>query len=185
MEAIESHYLTTKNKNQMEAVLLYLAHIFTLNKFKVLCSFLVYILAAWVGGFDLVFIAAFSLAFTDYALWFLWGWKNNKLDKQKMKDGVWKFPLYYIAVFSGYKLDEMLPGFMQGVWPVHNFIVVYIGLMEFLSVSKWLMRFNVPLPRKLIEKLENYRDDMNGCRRKEDHCPPEAILEAIPVTEEK
>lgn len=60
------------------------------------------------------------------------------------------------------KIDELLPGFLTSYGPVHNFISIYIGIIEFLSVAKWLMRFEVPLPGKLIKKLEKYKDDMNG-----------------------
>lgn len=52
----------------MEAVLFYLTHLFTINKFKAFWTFVVYLLAAGVGGFDIVFVAALSLTVTDYVL---------------------------------------------------------------------------------------------------------------------
>lgn len=173
------YFYIIKKQKPMEAVLFYLTHLFTINKFKAFWTFVVYLLAAGVGGFDIVFVAALSLTVTDYVLWFLWGWKNNKLNKQKMKDGIWRFPLYYIAVFSGFKLDEMLPVAIQWIGPIHNVIIIYLGLIEFLSVAKWLIRFDVKLPAKLIQELENYRDEMDGHKRETD-----IVTEIIPIEPE-
>ncbi len=146
----------------MEAITYYLTQMFAWNKLKAFCTFVLYILAAWVGWFDVVFVAMISLAMVDYVLGFAYWYSTNNISWSKLKRGIWKFPLYYLAIFSGYKLDEMLPMFLQEFGPVHHFIAIYLWVIEFLSIAKWLMRFEVKLPAKLIQKLEKYRDDMNG-----------------------
>lgn len=62
------YFYSLKKQKPMEAMLFYITHLFTINKFKAFWSFVVYLLAAGVGGFDIVFVAALSLTVTDYVL---------------------------------------------------------------------------------------------------------------------
>ncbi len=145
----------------MDAILYYLSHSLAINKINAFCTFVVYTLAAGIGWFTTTFVAMISLTILDYILWFSFALYNKELNWKKLSKGIFKFPLYYVAIYAGFKLDELLPGFLQVYGPVHNFMVIYIGVVEFLSVSKWLMILWVPLPGKLLKLLERYKDDMN------------------------
>ena len=92
---------------------------------------------------------------------FVRAWKKNKISQRKLKDGIGKFIFYGIAIVAGNLMDIVFFHKSGVTIGFRNFFAVYFSLNEMLSVCKHLIFFGVKIPNRVIDKLENYRDDLN------------------------
>lgn len=65
-----------------------------------------------------------------------------------------------MVVIVGNLLDILFFHKSQVDYGWRNACIVYLGVNEALSVCKHLINFGVPLPEKMIQKLESYKADM-------------------------
>lgn len=80
-----------------------------------------------------------------------------------------KFLTFGITIIVGNLLDIVFFHKTNVDYGWRNAFIVYLSVNEALSVCKHLINFNVPLPKKLIRKLESFKDDMDYGKRKDDH----------------
>lgn len=125
----------------------------------------------WVDNSIYALLVAITL---DYILGFSYAWKINTVRASKMKEGVFKYILYGIAIIIGNMLDlTIFKSSVEYWW--HNLIIIYLCVNEALSIFKHLANFWVKLPYQLISKLEAYRDELNFWRRASDSIKWEVL----------
>lgn len=169
MDNVNVRKLLAKTKQNMDLVLHYIGQILTAKGIKAFLSLVALGLSWLVGWIDQVGVALFALVCSDYLLWFLHAWKNDKISKKKLRSWVGKFLTYWLTIIVGNLLDIVFFHKTQVDYGWRNAFIVYLSINEALSVCKHLINFGVRLPEKLLKKLENYRDDIDYGRRSEDH----------------
>ena len=114
----------------------------------------------WVGGRDRMLEGLFYLLCLDFALGFAHGWKLGRLSKAKFLGGLAKFLLYFLALLCTALLDTVINAKMESLWhaPFRDFLIIYFCVNEALSILKHLHFFGVPLPKRLMDRLTDYRD---------------------------
>lgn len=150
----------------METLLYYLNQTLDYKYLKIILTSFVSWITWLIGGYDVPIQTLLVLVTCDYILWFAYAWKTNNIKAKKMKEGVWKYLLYTIAIIMGNMLDLSIFKYSPEFgW--HSLIVIYLCVNEAISISKHLANFNVKLPIKLIAKLESYRDEFDLPERRE------------------
>lgn len=147
----------------MELFLYYIWQLLSMKKLKVLLTFIIAWLSWLVWWFDAPIWALLVLIITDYVMGFICAWRAWKIDKKKMKDWIWKFILYCVAVFTGNMLDVSIWN-TKGIVSFHDTIAIYLIVNEALSILKHLSKCGVKLPTLLISKLEEYKETMEDQR---------------------
>lgn len=114
----------------------------------------------WIGGWDRLANGLFLLMCLDFALGFARGWVDGCLSARKFRRGLAKFFLYAAAVFTAVTLDGVLNVKAEAFFhiDIRSLMVMYLAINETLSILGHLRAFGVPLPQRLIRRLEDYRD---------------------------
>lgn len=119
-----------------------------------------------IGGFGEMLLALFVLYLIDFALGFYSAWINKSISREKIHSGLRKIPLYALVIISAQQLDNIITinvptmPFLGG--GVRGFIIAYAGVTEMLSVCTHLHGLGMRLPLFLVERLNCYRDKMDG-----------------------
>ncbi|WP_285906786.1 phage holin family protein [Pseudodesulfovibrio pelocollis] len=112
-----------------------------------------------VGGFDLPFKALVVLFLGDYLLGFGRAVYHRCISLERMRRGAVKFLLYTVAVMMAHMLDLASEGLIPWVSnPVRDFMVCYLAVCEFLSVSVHLAAEGVRMPHWLLSRIQRFRD---------------------------
>lgn len=146
----------------MEAILTYAAHTFTINKAKAILSILLSWASFLVWGINAMIQALYLLLILDFILWFsIAFFIKHDLSKKKFQLWLTKFILYWVALIV-FNLTDILVWHVEifGVW-IREIWVSYLWIGEALSCLRHLGDLWVPIPKKLIQKLENYRDNLD------------------------
>lgn len=94
-----------------------------------------------------------ALVFID-GLTGIWAaWKRRELRQSDLIRTVPKLIRYLIFIIAGNFLSQLIP-FNIGVV---NVIIVFVGATEFLSVARNLNKLGMPLPKNIIERVEDLR----------------------------
>jgi phage-related holin len=117
-------------------------------------------LFGWMlGGIDLPFKALMLLFAADYALGFTLALRGRCLSLTKIKGGVYKFILYAVAVMVANFLDLASGGAIPWLdHPARDFMICYLAVCEFLSVSVHLAALGVRMPVWLLSRVQRFRD---------------------------
>jgi len=162
--------LLPHNQNyKMDAILFYFGQILTAKGIKAFLSAIILGVSWLIGTIDQVGMALFALVGSDFILGFANAWKTDTLSGVKFRHGISKFLTFWMTIIVGNLLDIIFFHKTNVDFGWRNGFIVYLGVNEALSVCKHLIVLKVPLPEKLIQKLENYKSEMNYGKRKEDH----------------
>ncbi|MGE4193082.1 MAG: phage holin family protein [Pseudodesulfovibrio sp.] len=116
-------------------------------------------LFGWLlGGFDLPFKALLALFVADYLLGLGRAIYHKRISFDRMRKGIVKFLLYVVAVMAANLLDIASKGGIP--WfddPARDFMVCYLAVCEFLSVSVHLAAEGVRMPQWLLSRIERFR----------------------------
>jgi len=120
------------------------------------CAFLTGLL----GGWDRLANGLFLLVCLDFVLGFSRGWRDGCLSRAKLLRGLAKFFLYAAAILAAATLDDVLNARAEVILHIdfRALMVMYLAITETLSILGHLDAFGVKLPKKLIRRLEAYRD---------------------------
>lgn len=144
----------------LEYISFYVHQIFSHASLKLVCSGF---LLAWeyaIGGFDLVVRWLLILLILDFTMGFSAAFRDHTLSRTRMMGWLYKMIVYFVGVAMGYWTDIIIFHMTIEFW-FKNFIVVYLGINESLSIIRHMATFNVKIPLRLIDRLENYRDNMS------------------------
>lgn len=126
--------------------------------FKSCTAFCLGVLGWLLGGFDLPFKALVALFLADYLLGFGRACYHKRISFTRMRHGILKFLLYIVAVAAANMLDIASKGAVP--WfddPARDFMVCYLAVCEFLSVSVHLAAEGVRMPEWLVSRIERFR----------------------------
>ena len=127
--------------------------------FKTGCAALLGTFGWLLGGIDLPFKALMLLFAADYVLGFVRALRDSRLSLTKIKMGVYKFILYAVAVMVAHFLDlasdEAIPWLDN---PARDFMICYLAVCEFLSVSVHLAALGIRMPLWLLSRVQRFRD---------------------------
>lgn len=140
----------------------FLCPLFDQFSFKACGSAVIGIVSWLLGGIDLPFKALVILFLADYLLGFSCAWKLQTINSRKLWRGVGKFILYVAAIMTANMLDLAVDGLIPWLKnPVRDFMICYLALNEFLSVSEHLAQLGMRMPPWLLSRLKAYRDQIN------------------------
>lgn len=143
-----------------EFISLYVHQIFSHLYVKLIFSWFMLIAEYAIGWFDLVVKWLLILLILDFTMWFSVAFRDHRLSRTRMMGWLYKMIVYFVGVAMWYWTDIIIFHSTVEFW-FKNFIVVYLGINESLSIIRHMATFNVKIPLKLIERLENYRDNLN------------------------
>ena len=124
------------------------------------CASCAFGIVGWLlGGFDLPFKALALLYGADFLLGFIRAGKGKCISLTKIRGGAYKFLLYGLAVMVAHWLDMAVDGFIP--WldnPVRDFMICYLSVCEFLSVSVHLAALGIRMPAWILIRVTRFRD---------------------------
>ena len=142
----------------LESIMYYVFQLFSLKWIKLCLSFLFVSTTTFIGGLDKTVYALIVLMLIDFLLGLFQACRDNKCSASRLKEWLYKFILYGIAMIVWHFTDIIV--FHDTIeYGFQNFIIVYLGVNEALSVIKHLTHYGVKFPAKLIESLEKFRDN--------------------------
>jgi toxin secretion/phage lysis holin len=127
--------------------------------FKSCCATLLGVFGWMLGGIDLPFRALMLLAAADYGLGFFRAFREHRLSFAKIKKGIHKFILYVVTVMAANLFDMASGGAIP--WldnPARDFMICYLAVCEFLSVSVHLSALGIRMPLWLLSRVERFRN---------------------------
>jgi len=119
------------------------------------------VVCGWIGGWDRLVSGLLLLVCMDFILGFARGWATDCISRIKIRRGLAKFFLYAAAILAASTLDGVLNAKAEAFFFHIDFravMVMYLSINETLSILGHLRAFGVPLPKKLIQRLKDYRD---------------------------
>lgn len=143
-----------------EWIIAALTKVFSFAGLKALITIVVVYIEYMLGGFDLVMRWLLMLMILDFVMGFSNAARRHELSRGKMAAGIYKFILYGITIMTGHWTDIIV--FHQEVefW-LQNVFIVYLWLTEALSILKHASDLWVPIPKRIIVRLESYRDKID------------------------
>ena len=144
----------------MEAILVYLANTFLFTKTKAIFLFILWFFWIMIWWFDAMKQALFILLMIDFVLWFIIAWKTSTLSKKRIQLWMIKIVSYCMTlIVLNYTSIAIWWLNINWFWLV-EFWVSYLAINEWLSALRHLSKLWVPIPQGLIDKLENYKDNL-------------------------
>lgn len=139
----------------------YILDTFTITKIKIFLSMIFSCFCVVIWWYDKVIEAMYVLLILDFILWFIYAWRNNNISKRKMELWIAKIITYSITlIVINYADIATMSANVYWVW-IREFWVWYLAVNEALSCLKHLWNLWVPIPKRIIKKLENYRDNLS------------------------
>ncbi len=124
-------------------------------------SYLAMIYTSWisltiylVGGFDTLFRALLVMMALDYITGLIKGYKNKNINSKSAYKGFWKKIVILIIVVGATQMDLILKDV-----GVRTLVLMFYVATEFLSIIENASVLGVPIPDKLKNALEQYRDN--------------------------
>lgn len=117
-----------------------------------------------VGHPDSAAIWLCYLLIMDLALGLAKAWRQENIQKEKLKRGAFKFFRYWIAVSVFVMADNALKkAFPELPVSIRDTFIAYLAINEAFSCVEKLAFFGMPVPEPFLRRLRNYRDDcLNG-----------------------
>lgn len=84
-------------------------------------------------------------------------WKNNEISSTKMRDGLGKKCAELVYIIIG-----VLANFAFGVGAVMYFLIIYVCYMELVSLAENCAKLGFPMPKTLVKKLNNNKENEEG-----------------------
>lgn len=137
----------------MEVITFYLNQLFAAKAIKAVLAFIWMSFSYLIWGVTPAIIACVLLVVMDFILWFTLACYRGEFRMTKLRQWLMKFILYWIALIVWHLLDVLIFHSDIEFW-AQNFIVLYLGITEWISVIKHLWTAWLHLPIKFIERLE-------------------------------
>lgn len=138
----------------------YLHQIFVHPFIKTAFSFIFLSVQYLIWWFDLVVHALLILLILDFVMWFSVAFTEHKISRKKMMGWLVKMIVYFVGISMGHWTDILI--IHQDIeFGFKNFIIVYLGVTESLSIIKHMVDLGVKMPSALISRLESYRDKLD------------------------
>lgn len=145
----------------LEIIYTYTINTFSITKIKIFLSMIFSCFCIFIWWYNKMIEAMYILLILDFILWFIFAWKNNNISKRKMQLWIIKIITYSITlIVINYADIATMWADLFWIW-IREFWVWYLSINEALSCLKHLWNLWVPIPKRIIEKLENYRDNLN------------------------
>lgn len=123
-------------------------------------AMIVVFLEFMIWGFDVAIRALLVLLILDFIMWFSVAFRDHRISRKKMMSGLCKMMIYFVGVSMAHWTDILI--FHTTVeFGFQNFIIVYLGVNESLSIIKHMADLGVKMPIKIVERLESYRDNIS------------------------
>lgn len=144
----------------METILLYIINTFTVTKLKAFITIVVSFFWMLIWWITIMIKAMFALLILDFILWFIYAWITHNISKKKMQLWIVKLLTYSctLIVLNFTNLAIMWIN-INWFW-IMEFWVSYLAVNEALSCLKHLWNLWVPIPVWIVNKLENYKDNL-------------------------
>lgn len=143
----------------IETVLAYLSQILSMKALKGAISLAVASFSYLIWWIDMAVKACLFLVLIDFILWFALACHEWRFSWKRMMQGLVKFILYWIAMIVWNQIDMLIFHTSVEFW-VKNFIILYIGINDWISVLKHLSKFWLNIPKKLIDRLQQFQDSL-------------------------
>lgn len=113
-----------------------------------------------IGGWDKLTSGLFVLWFIDYLMGFACAWRASSLSFDRFQQGLGKFFLYVIAVWTATTLDGMVNFKTSGVFhsDTRAIIILYLASGEIISIMTHLRALGCKVPQAIFKRLADYRD---------------------------
>lgn len=144
----------------MDIILWYLTQIFSMKAWKFWIATLVALFSYLVGWIDVAVKACWMLVFFDFVFGISLAVYSRTYSGKRMMQWLVKFILYWIAMIVGNQIDILLFHSSIEFW-AKNFIILYVGITDGISIIKHLWAMWLKLPQKLTERLQWIRDDID------------------------
>jgi len=127
---------------------------------KSIIAFIVVSFEFLIWWFDMAIRALLVLLILDFVMWFSVAFRDHRISRKKMMNGLYKMMIYIVGISMAHWTDILI--FHTTVeFGFQNFIIVYLGVNESLSIIKHMNDLWVKMPIKLVERLESYRDNVS------------------------
>ena len=117
---------------------------------SILLTFIVY----YLGGFDVALKSLLVIIIIDYITGVLSAIYNKKLSSKIGFKGIIKKFCYIFIVALSVVLDKIL----GNTGTVRNLVIYFFVANDGISILENVSEMNIPLPKKLIEILEQLKD---------------------------
>lgn len=144
----------------LETTLAYLTQILSLKTIKGGLSLLIAWFSYMIWWIDMAVKAFLFLVLIDFILGFTIACWQGKFSKKRMMQGLVKFILYGIAMIVGNQIDMLIFHTSVEFW-AKNLIVLYIWINDGISILKHLSTLWLNIPRKLIDRLQQFQDSLD------------------------
>ena len=145
----------------MEIIQAYVAQILSAKFFKVFVWGAISTISFLMWDITLPVIACMILYLSDLGLWLGINMYKGTFSWDKLRQGIYKFLLYWGVIIVGHMLDLIFVHTTPDFW-ARYVIILYLGVTEGLSVMKHLARLGWKAPQKLINRLEGVRDELDS-----------------------
>lgn len=143
-----------------ETILVYVTQLLSAKGIKAFFSSLLVFTSYLFWGIDQVAIAFLVMLCLDFIFWFSLAWKNDNVQPERLKKGTVKFLLYGIVIIVWNMTDIII--FHQTVdFGFKNAFMIYLWVNEAISILKKCQMLGVPLPPRLLKKIEKIRDSVD------------------------
>ncbi|MEZ6854986.1 phage holin family protein [Halodesulfovibrio aestuarii] len=116
--------------------------------------------SAVIGGDISLVNALLALWALDFVLGFKRAWDEHRLSIHKARGGVRKVFMYMLTIIV-MGLVEYSMGRYSNIFSPRSLTIAFLCVTEGLSCLEHLSHFGVPIPRKLRERLQTYRDGLH------------------------
>lgn len=144
----------------LETIIGYLHQVTNHPFIKAIITTVVVILEFLIGWFDMVIRALLVLLILDFIMWFSVAFRDHRISRRKMMNWLYKMIIYFVGVSMAHWTDILIFHTTVEFW-FQNFIIVYLGVNESLSIIKHMNDLGVKMPIKIVERLESYRDNIS------------------------
>ncbi len=107
-----------------------------------------------IGGFDIISQTLLIFVLLDYILWVIAAKVNKELNSQKGTTGLVKKIFLLLLIVVPVMLDRLLGTGNN----LRNIFCYFIIANEGISICENAARMGIPLPKKLIESLEQLKE---------------------------
>lgn len=148
----------------VESLITYMVHTLTFSKLKLFISSVIALFTALIWGYTALIEALFMLMVIDFVLWFVNAWQKNALSRERMRNGFIKIIWYCIALIVLNYTSIAVFWANIGGYGVKEFWVSYLAVHEWISTLRHLACMWVPIPKSLLDKLENYKEKLDSIK---------------------
>lgn len=130
------------------------------GRIKSILLWMVIALETAMGWWGSTVQALWLLMVMDFVLGFSEAWIEKRISFPKLRQWVWKFTLYSLAILLGHQIDVLILHSSMEFW-FKNAFVVYLWVNESLSIIRHFHKFWLPVPKSVVNKLEEIKKSLD------------------------